>query len=481
MKRLGFWAVIVLAGVVTGCSESHGGDDAGTMIMFDADVLPDAGPTDLCPNGRVDPGEMCDDGNATAGDGCDPTCNRESYCGDGTTDAGEVCDDGNNASGDGCRSDCRSDETCGNGIVDFAIGEICDGSATCGADCMTVTGCGDGTVEAPEECENDPANTDPWDGCDAACRNEIALVMSSLGLAGRGEGCDFNGDGTPDNAFARALGLLSAAFGPLIEQAITNGDVTLLLAFLGLDDPSGANDDDFRIAWLQGADGDMDAMNNFSGSGEFLVDSGALNPDGSPLTSVQSSVASSNLSGGPEDIPLPIGFFPIELRQGQVLGRTVADGGELYEIQDGLLCGGIPASLLALLGGFIGDMLVTDPPCDGGMNAELLDVIIGGGQATINFGSMSIPVRFSATPPDLDLDADGLEDFVIDSGDGSCQAVVTACIDGDGTRVDGRGCFSSPQIADGYSAAFDFTAIRAQLIGTTMGGMMPPPPPPPGP
>ena len=93
---------------------------------------------------------------------------------------------------------------------------------------------------------------------------------------------------------------------------------------------------------------------------------------------------------------------------------------------------------------------------------------------------MSIPVRFSATAPDLDLDADGLEDFVIDTGDGSCQPVVTACIDGDGTRIDGRSCYSSPEIADGYSAAFDFTAIRAQLTGTTMGGMMPPPPPPGG-
>lgn len=480
MKRLGFGALLALAGVVgSACSETHGGDDAGGMIMFDAAVLPDAGPTDLCPNGTVDPGEMCDDGNATPGDGCDATCNRESYCGDGTMDSGEVCDDGNNASGDGCRSDCESDESCGNGIVDFAAGEICDSTPSCGADCTEVTGCGDGTVEAPEECENDPGNTDPWDGCDAACREEIALVMSSLGLAGRTEGCDFNGDGSPDNAFARALGLLSAAFGPLIEQAITNGDVTLLLAFLGLDDPSGANDEDFRIAWLQGADGDMNAMNNFTGSGQFLVDSGALTPEGAPLTSVQSSVASSMLAGGPEDIPLPIGFFPIDLKQGRVLGRTVADGGELYEIQDGLLCGGIPASLLALLGGFIGDMLVTDPPCDGGMNAELLDVIIAGGSATINFGDMMIPVRFSATAPDLDLDADGLEGFEVTGGD-ACQAVVTACIDGDRTRVEGRGCFSSPQIADGYSAAFNFTAIRAELIGTTMGGGPPPPPPPGG-
>ena len=299
MKRLCFWTLIALAGAGTACSESHGSGDDGGGITFDADVTPDAGPQDLCGNGALDPGEMCDDGNRAAGDGCDAMCRREPYCGDGNRDSGEVCDDGNNTSGDGCRSDCRSDEECGNGIVDFAVGEICDSTPNCGEDCRTVMGCGDGVVEEPEQCENDPPNATPWDGCDAACRNEVALVMSRLSLAGRGMGCDFTGDRVPDNAFARALGLLAAAFGPLIEQAITNGDVTLLLALLGLDDPAGANDDDFRIAWLQGADGDMDRMNNFSGSGRFLVDSGALNPDGSALTSIQSSVASSMVRGGP--------------------------------------------------------------------------------------------------------------------------------------------------------------------------------------
>ena len=478
MKRLGLMTVLALAGVCTACSESHGTDDAGD-IVFDAD-LPDGGPTDLCGNGTLDPGEMCDDGNLTAGDGCDTGCEREAYCGDGVTDAGEACDDGNNRSADGCRSDCLSNETCGNGIVDFATGEICDSSTGCGADCMTLEGCGDGTIVAPEVC--DDSNTDRWDGCDSACQPETVLVMDSLALADRRTGCDFNGDGTPDNAFARALGLLATAIGPLIEMQISSGSLTVLLGMLGLDDPTGANDDDFRIAWLLGDDADMDATNNFTGSGQFLVQAGALNPDGSPVTSIQSSVASNALVGGPEDIPLPIGFFPIDLKQGRVQGRTVADSGELYQIQDALLCGGIPVNLFALLGGFLGDMLMTAPACDGGEPPQILDLIIAGGEATIVIGGgpmpTSIPVRFTATPPDLDLDADGLEGFGITrDGPAGCQPVVTSCIDGDGTRIDGRGCYSDPRIGDGHSSAFEFSAIRAVVNGIS-GGATPPPPAP---
>lgn len=449
--------VASLAFTLAACGTSHTDEDGGG-IAFDADI-----PEELCGNGSLDPTEMCDDGNRVDGDGCDSNCAREAYCGDGAVDTGEACDDGNNRSGDGCRSDCQSDESCGNGITDFAVGEICDGEPDCGPDCASVAAtCGDGTMDASEQC--DDGNIDPWDGCNAACQDEVAMVLSALSLAGRSVGCDLNGDGSPDNAFARALGILASFIGPLIESTVITGDTRLLLGFQGLDDPAGANDDDFRIAWLTGADGDMDPSNDFGGAGVFVVSSDTLNPDGSPLTSMQSSVVSNALAGGPEDIPLPIGIFPIELRQAQMAGTTVADLGELYEITDGLLCGGIPVSLLSLLGGFIGDMLVTDPPCDGGAGAELLDVIIGGGNVTIDAGGMMIPLTFAATAPDLDIDADGLEGFTVESAPG-CQAVVTGCIDGDGTAVDGRGCYSDPRIADGYSSAFEFTAIHATITG----------------
>ncbi len=472
MRRLGLIAIpLALVGAGVGCSGSHtvgGGEDAG-IVVPDGAIQVDSGPptpTDLCGNGRLDVGEMCDDGNTTAGDGCDGSCQREPYCGDGVVTPPEVCDDGNNASGDGCRSDCMSDESCGNGIVDYAAGEVCDGSANCDSDCHGVTGCGDGTITAPETC--DDGNMSSFDGCDATCQDETALVIDSLALGSRSQGCDLNGDGNVDNAFARALGALGAGLGPLISQSITNGNLILLMDFLGLDDPLGANDPDLRVAWLQGMDTDGDPSNNLSGSGVFSVDPASIDSSGGPITSIQSEIASNMLTGGPEDIPLPLPI-PIELQQGHVVGTTVADAGRLYQMQDGLLCGGVPVSLLALFGSFIGGggaggMLMTDPPCDGGDAATLVDLIIGGGTATVSFGGRSLPLSFRATTPDLDLDGDGLEGFdVQDTGPSGCQPVVVGCIDGDGSRIDGRNCYADPAIADGYSAAFTFTAIQATL------------------
>lgn len=475
MRRFGLGAAIALALTGVGCSESFTGEeDGGIDIMFDAHVPDGTAPRAVCGNGALEPGEMCDDGNTDDGDGCDSSCARESFCGDGTVDGGEACDDGNNRSGDGCRSDCLSDETCGNGIIDYSAGEVCDGEPACSEMCTELTSCGDGNIEAPETC--DDSNTDRWDGCDAACRDEITLIMNSLGLASRGQGCDLDGDGTADNAFARALGLLASALGPLISMQIDNGNLIFLLNMQGLDDPAGQNDDDFRIAWLFGEDADDNLSNNFSGSGEFLVNADSLGPDGSAMTSIQSSVSSGALAGGPEDIPIPIGFFPIDLRQGRIEGQFAQAGGELYELQDGMLCGGIPVSLLSLLGGFAGDMLATDPPCDGGAPAELLDLLVAGGSATVSFGDGSIPLRFTATPPDLDLDGDGLEGFTVtDDGPAGCQPVVTSCTDGDGTVIDGRGCFSDPRIADGHSAAFNISAVAATIVGLNGGAPEPDP------
>lgn len=477
MRRLGLIAIpLVLAGTSVACSESHGGDgDEDAAIMFpDGSMLPDAGtppPGPVCGNGVLEPGESCDDGNTDDGDGCDSDCRRRGYCGDGVVDDGEVCDDGNNRSGDGCRSDCLSDETCRNGIVDYAAGEVCDGGDDCSEDCQSVVSCGDGDPIPPSEpgelCND--GNTTPFDGCDAACRTELAMVIRSLQLAPREQGCDLNGDSMIDNAFARALGPVGAFLGAFLGNAIQGGDITMLLAFLGLDDYTGADDPDLRVAWLLGADADDDPENNFTGNGQLVVDPSSLDPGtGLPSTSVQSAIASSTLTGGPEDIPLPLPI-PIDLRQAHIEAQLHTSEGYLFELgsqdEPGLLCGGVPLSLLVLFDLFAGELLELDPPCDGGEPAGFADLIIAGGRATVSVGGGGggLPLPFTATTPDLDLDGDGLEGYRIMDGEG-CQAVVVSCIDGDGTEIEGRGCYADPRMGDGYSAAFTFNAIRAQLV-----------------
>jgi len=93
--------------------------------------------------------------------------------------------------------------------------------------------------------------------------------------------------------------------------------------------------------------------------------------------------------------------------------------------------------------------------CGGGAPPSFADLIIGGA------------VILPPTPPDVDLDGDGLEAFELTRGAG-CQPVVTACIDGDGTRIEGRDCLLDSRIRDGLSIGMPFTAAPATIVGVGM-------------
>ena len=144
-----------------------------------------------CGDGDLDGGEACDDYNAVSGDGCSATCTTE-ICGDGILNPQEDCDDGNNDDGDGCDADCAicgSNKTAGAEDCDppYAIG----GERLCGDDCRLAV-CGDGVVEAGENCENSP-------GLDTACPGQCGqggvLPCSCPSACGNGvvdgvESCD---------------------------------------------------------------------------------------------------------------------------------------------------------------------------------------------------------------------------------------------------------------------------------------------------
>lgn len=504
-----FLALCVTLALAAGCSKSSTvDDDDGGTILFDAELPPDTGPPPVdggpppprcgdrtvdtgeecddgntrdgdgcsatceleieCGNGRLDPTEGCDDGNTEDGDGCDSECVRESYCGDGTVDDGEVCDDGNNRSGDGCRSDCQSEEDCGNGIVDAVLGERCDDGNMmdgdgCSATCQLEM-CGDGTVMEPEQC--DDGNVASFDGCGPDCRDEHSLVISAFEIGDDSVGCDFSGDGEPDNGFADALGpLVDLANDMFIGDAITDGQLIFLMHALALDDPAMANDPSFSLAWFLGQDADENPANNLTGMGEFRPDASAFDAMGNPTAAFQSRVASRALTGGPEDVEIPLGFFQLEVKQSQLSGTTRATGGAVAGIDDGLLCGGVPVAVMAFLPNII-DMFSMMPaaPCDPAVTStSLADVLIGGTPR-----GFILPLRGST--PDVDLDGDGLERFEVTSrGPMGCQPVITACIDGNGTRVtsplpDGQSCATDARFQDGWSAAFPFEAVRATIL-----------------
>ncbi len=155
---------------------------------------------------EIENNEECDDGDGHNSDAhkCTESC-QIAVCGDGLVLEGvEICDNGDANSEEGpCSLDCEPViEGCGDGIVQ-ADEECDDGSENqvqgesygkfCAYNCTLQAHCGDGIAQAPwEQC--DDANSDPED----ACSNECAVTSCGDGIVQltQGEECD---DGNHDS------------------------------------------------------------------------------------------------------------------------------------------------------------------------------------------------------------------------------------------------------------------------------------------
>jgi cysteine-rich repeat protein len=134
----------------------------------------------ICGNGILETQEECDDSNRRDNDGCSSTCLLEiGICGDGIVQTllGEQCELSlHSASLPYSCNNCRFLSLfCGDGKVD--AGEECDDGernstspdAHCRPDCG-LSRCGDGIIDSTEIC--DDGNYQPGDGCDRYCRVE---------------------------------------------------------------------------------------------------------------------------------------------------------------------------------------------------------------------------------------------------------------------------------------------------------------------
>src|SRR6266536_3132915 len=109
------------------------------------------------------PLEECDLGhelNGKPNSGCSANCTIVHFCGDGHVDAGEECDLGkaNGTPGSACTKDCRHASTCGNG-----------------------------KVEPPEQCDLGDKNGQPNSGCSCNC---TIVPFCGDGHRDPGEQCD---------------------------------------------------------------------------------------------------------------------------------------------------------------------------------------------------------------------------------------------------------------------------------------------------
>jgi cysteine-rich repeat protein len=156
-----------------------------------------------CGNGDLELGELCDDGNTDDDDGCKQDCTYT------CTDA-SACDDGSSCTQDVCDTTAH---TCSNPVDAGQDNQACSEggvTGTCQSGVCTPAGCGDGNVDAGEECDNGPGNNGPGTGCTTGCQFE----------------CDTSADCTDSNACNGTETCATVAGGKTCQSgtALSEGD-----------------------------------------------------------------------------------------------------------------------------------------------------------------------------------------------------------------------------------------------------------------
>jgi hypothetical protein len=266
------------------------------------------------------------------------------------------------------------------------------------------------------------------------CPNPVGptYIVSSYGLLPPDQGFDLVGDGKVHNE----LGNLASFTNSYWIQSVANGSSIFLLDFPGLPNPI-VDETNFPFYFFTGTDADdpPDPSNNTSGTGQFLV---------------------------------PLKQYDVNCQPTTIFSNSVIAGGKLSA----------NSTHLDIVAQAIGDFVSSDDVVTGtfASDASTLTGLIGGIGSACSMNKVSSPigsgnftmldsvVTLFNMQPDIDRDHDGGLDHFISDGQ-----QVTTCIASDGTMIQGHFCACDPRIRDGYSLAFYFNAVPAQIVGFAIG------------
>jgi hypothetical protein len=274
--------------------------------------------------------------------------------------------------------------------------------------------------DAPIDAEPDAGELDR-----SKCTSPLApsFIANSLQVPPTNVGFDLNGDGNIDNLLGnlRNLGLNDAL------RMQTRKEPYLVITVERLGDPQ--NDPDVQPVIYLAVDADGDATNDFSGMGSFWFTLNSVDVNCRPNAILPAgALVNGHFEATADHAIVPLNFASFDIRRAHVTGDIAPDLSALNNV----LVGGAatPCKLSQT------SQTIT--------NQSVLDLLVG---------------TFSQQP-DIDLDGDGLETFVA-----SPSAGVYACVDGNGTRIEGAACACDPRMTDGFSLALEVGAVKAILLG----------------
>ena len=312
---------------------------------------------------------------------------------------------------------------------------------------------GDGSADVPAADGHDVVeggeqpDADGPDGADVdvgPAGGPITLVITEMSIIGD-RLCDLDGNSTLDNAVADlgspasdvALVMLN---GSLMSTALAPGNRTVL-HFPWVEDRATPDDPDATLLVFLARDLDepADPDDDFSGEEPFYARARSLDGCGEPMNAFEhAELRRGVLTAAAGTLPVPMAPDP-----------QTAYGAET---EGAIEPWGASADLRVCAYASTHDFGAA-PGMEEAGDLTLLEMLLAGG---VILGTPMVP----GLSPDVDVDGDGVERFVLDE-----QNHVQACIDGDGTWIEGRGCWADGRIADGFSLVFRIEAVSAHFAG----------------